>query len=164
MENQKQEGIKVGSVIIRMSEKYLMIKLVIWAFILLFALSTIGLLLSGFEIPSAFFLAIGVTVYTLAALLIIFIWKSTYYELKARAITIRKGIIRKRKTEVDLRLYGGAYLERGMMGRIFGFGTIVLEHRLGPNTDSTIALFNIEDPEKHFETLSAILQGIEPSE
>ncbi len=54
-------------------------------------------------------------------------WATTVYLVTPRRVVMRQGLLRKKEIEVALAQIGRCSLQRGLLGRLLGFGTVRLE-------------------------------------
>jgi putative membrane protein len=71
-------------------------------------------------------------------------WAANKLVVTDRRVYIESGVLRKSERSVPLSNVQDVTVEQGLMGQIFGYGTIRIESAGGPETE--IVMANIHDP------------------
>ncbi len=92
---------------------------------------TLFLLLGVYQkIPTSLLLGwllfAAVVIHTFLIMFVFLAWKCQYYIVKSNHIVYRKGIIRVHKDVISLSSLGTVSVEQGIVGRVFGYGNVVI--------------------------------------
>lgn len=87
-------------------------------------------------------------------LFVVLQWLNEYYEISPNMVTHRRGFIWKKEDQYPLRHIRLVRVDQGMIGRIFGYGTIeLLDWDLARYT----TLYLVHNPMKYFYILEGLL-------
>lgn len=159
-----ERKISVTHINVRQSIFFLLLKLLI---IDLMAAFMVWLFFSSFGIASLsdqmklefiarsrtyFIILIIVKIYL--TLFVVIQWVNEYYEISHDMVTHRRGFIWKKEDQYPLRHIRMVRIEQGIIGRIFGYGTIeLLDWDLAKYT----TLYLVHNPMKYFYILEGLL-------
>jgi len=120
----------------------------------------IGLLLYLFLSDAVLILSSWLTLFFLILISIFFIEPEsaliyTTYYLKEDNVMEVKGILTKKRTAIPYSSISNIVLKKGVIGRIFGFGSVIVNSFSGENK---ISLKGIKYPEKTFKLIEKKIQ------
>jgi len=87
-----------------------------------------------------------------------FKWRSTYYEIYPDRVVIRKGIIARRRDEIQMDQFGALSIEQGMMGRMLNYGN--LRFATGSMGAVGRTLRQIPNPEYYLQLINSMLNRV----
>ncbi|MBI2049459.1 PH domain-containing protein [Candidatus Roizmanbacteria bacterium] len=162
--NGRERSIIVSHVTIRQSISFLLLRLITVEVItaigvilfLIFLISTdirerVGNSIIVFNIPIFVFLVLAKIVLMVVVTLQ---WLNEYYEITAKEIIHRSGLIFKKEERYKLDHLGSLNMEQGVFGKILNYGTLSLFNWV---LEKNVFLYLIHNPLKYYNILQNIL-------
>lgn len=156
--------IEVTHITVRQSLFFLIIKLFVLEILAAFGLvvffaiilsqRAIELISSNYYIYVIPFFVVIVAIKTGIMIYVVDEWLEEYYEITPRDLLHKKGHIFRKEQSYPLKHLGVAKVEQGILGRIFGYGSITLFNWV---TSKEIVMYLIHNPMKYYYILKELL-------
>jgi uncharacterized membrane protein YdbT with pleckstrin-like domain len=102
---------------------------------------------------------VSIIVYGIMVLGVLVKWYSVTYEVFTDRIAIRQGILSRNALVVSLSDFSQFQVNQGIVGRLFGYGTIEFMYRtIGPTGGFGEVFYNIHDPDELGRKLRSLMQ------